>query len=109
MRKPLDRRSLRGSTQWKQQDRAPGFRHFVRHRQWKAAAPAKHGEGAFDTDGGSCAHASASAVLRMTAIVNGRFPARINSMILFTRGSAPYSDATWSMRVRNSPAPKNSA
>src|SRR3974390_2036639 len=53
-------------------------------------------------------HASVSASLRLTAIVNGRFPARMNAQMRETSGFPAYSVATASRRARNSPSPKNS-
>src|SRR3974390_1427565 len=53
-------------------------------------------------------HASVSASLRLTAIVNGRLPARMNATMRATSGFPAYSVATAARRARNSPSPKNS-
>ena len=56
------------------------------------------------------AHASSSASSRLTAMVNGRFPARMKSIDLARPAHrCRIRAATRSSRARNSPSPKNSA
>src|SRR4029077_11087540 len=89
-------------------DRARAWRPNLPPQRQRAAA-ANQRERAVLINGCGVGHVASSASLRLTAMVNGRFAERINSMILTTSGSPEYSPAALSTRVRNSPLPKNKA
>src|SRR5207342_1695243 len=78
-------------TKRKNNDRASALGNRFGNCQRQCAATANEREWAILARGGGCTHLSSSASLRFMAIVKGRFPARINSIILPTSGSEPYS------------------
>src|SRR5664280_1245001 len=98
----------RNALQRKQQNMSAARAYRIRNRQRQAAAAANQRERALLAHGRRGAHASSSASTRLIAMVSGRVPARMKSIILRTCASFPSSAATRSSRARNSPSPKNS-
>src|SRR5262249_41172412 len=99
VREPLHGSTLRCSSQRTQHNGPSPTPYLVGDCQRQAAAAAQHRERALPRGGRRSAHASSFVSLRLTAMVSGLFPLRMNSMTLPTSGSPPYSAATLSTRA----------
>ena len=84
---PLEVGRVGGAVHREQHHLAPARGDEIRHRQGQAAAAANERKRAFFDRGRRGVHASSSASPRLAAIVSGRLPARMKSIIFVTWGS----------------------
>jgi hypothetical protein len=98
MRVGLHSRFVGVAAQRIQKDFAAAAASGIGHGKRQASARAIDRERAVAAGFGGLVHDDASLSARRTAMVSGRFAARMNSTILATKAFAPYEAATWSKR-----------